>query len=303
MGQKVNLFLNGPIDNEFICSLCRDVLQDPVMISSCEHVFCVVCITNRLTGSKTCPKDGRNIGFRPLEQLKTPPRPFLNLLNGLRRRCQFQAFGCHAVITVGTTKEHEEVCPVNPTRTRACASGCGAILKNSEVARHNCVEYLRTQLQQAQIATRAADTARAQEVKQMKAKMEAAEKAKAQEQKMANAQMKAEMEAMKQDLIKSVQESVATAASAAAQAVAAAAVSWLAASDGTVPSGALVGGSEGGVKLYVARVHHDGHVLPGKVVESKFFKHNCCYFAFGGKEQSSRSYEVSAFFLVLGVDQ
>lgn len=44
MGLPVDLFVSKP-DDDFICSICHDVFEDPVMVDSgCEHVFCKTCM-------------------------------------------------------------------------------------------------------------------------------------------------------------------------------------------------------------------------------------------------------------------
>jgi len=62
---------------------------------------------------------------------------------------------------------------------------------------------------------------------------------------------------------------------------------WVAASDGSVPEGALVGGEDGGAVVYVARAEHEGGLLPGKLVEG-----NGMYIPWGGEEHVKDDYQV-----------
>ena len=32
------------LDDEFVCSICTDILVNPVEIKSCQHIFCESCI-------------------------------------------------------------------------------------------------------------------------------------------------------------------------------------------------------------------------------------------------------------------
>nr|ABF72903.1 farnesoic acid O-methyltransferase-like protein-like [Belgica antarctica] len=52
---------------------------------------------------------------------------------------------------------------------------------------------------------------------------------------------------------------------------------WVGASGSNIPSGAFVGGHDNGEGLVVGRAHHEGALIPGKVVPS----HGVCYVAWG----------------------
>ena len=43
MGIDSELAVNE-VDEELICSICRGILEDPVEIKDCEHMFCDGCI-------------------------------------------------------------------------------------------------------------------------------------------------------------------------------------------------------------------------------------------------------------------
>lgn len=63
---------------------------------------------------------------------------------------------------------------------------------------------------------------------------------------------------------------------------------WISASGGEVPEGAFQGGVDNGEPLFVARGHHGGALLPGKLCRS----HGVCYVPWGGAEHPVESYEV-----------
>lgn len=65
-------------------------------------------------------------------------------------------------------------------------------------------------------------------------------------------------------------------------------VSWVAASGGTVPEGALVGGEDNGNPLYVARAVHEDATIPGKLLAD----HGVAYIPWGGEEHGKENYEV-----------
>ncbi|XP_037579611.1 uncharacterized protein LOC119462336 [Dermacentor silvarum] len=68
-----------------------------------------------------------------------------------------------------------------------------------------------------------------------------------------------------------------------------ASLKWLAASDGSLPSGAIQGGTTSeGEPLYIGRAHHNGMLIVGKVQLS----HKCIYIPLGGQEYKHTNYEV-----------
>ncbi|CAH2050115.1 unnamed protein product, partial [Iphiclides podalirius] len=66
---------------------------------------------------------------------------------------------------------------------------------------------------------------------------------------------------------------------------------WVPCHDDKIPSNAVVGGyaeGEGREKLFVGRVAHEGHLIPGKVQSS----HKVCYVPYNGRELPKTHYEV-----------
>lgn len=109
MGHSAELFIDPNIDDEFICSICQDVLQDPMTIIPCEHVFCRTCIVEWNRNSLTCPIDRTTV-----DKLQPALRNFVNLLNKLQLRCKFS--GCDATFPLGDVKSHDEKCDHNPSK-------------------------------------------------------------------------------------------------------------------------------------------------------------------------------------------
>lgn len=63
---------------------------------------------------------------------------------------------------------------------------------------------------------------------------------------------------------------------------------WIEATGGEKPDGAVQGGEDNGNPLFVARAHHEGALIPGKLVPD----HGTCYVAWGGGEHGKETYEV-----------
>lgn len=66
-------------------------------------------------------------------------------------------------------------------------------------------------------------------------------------------------------------------------------ITWVPKSNGTHAKFAVHAGIDSGRKLYVARAHHNGGVIPGKL----HVGHDCAYIPFGGEEIKKPQYEVS----------
>lgn len=63
---------------------------------------------------------------------------------------------------------------------------------------------------------------------------------------------------------------------------------WCEASNGDVPKNAIHAGVDSGNKCYVARAHHEGGTIPGKLHKT----HDCVYIPFNMKEVIKHDYEV-----------
>lgn len=122
MGFDLNRF-QSTVQEEFICPICHDVLQEPVSLRGCEHVFCSKCINDWLQHNKKkiCPID-RNETDR--NQFQTPLRLFCNLLNELLIRCEFNE--CNQLVKLSDLDYHNKCCIYNPenhTKEIQCPNG------------------------------------------------------------------------------------------------------------------------------------------------------------------------------------
>ena len=92
MGWDINRFLEkDSIVEELICTICIDILKDPVQ-TNCEHTFCRECITTWLEGGhRTCPDDREQLSSN---DLRPPSRLTKHMLNNLIVRCKNNTDGC-----------------------------------------------------------------------------------------------------------------------------------------------------------------------------------------------------------------
>lgn len=135
MGYDVERF-TVDVDEELKCTICSDVLQDPLQISSCEHVFCGSCIQPWLAQNNTCPVDRKQTTAAELRQC----RLLNNLLSNLKICCDNT--GCTEVVALSCISSHLEECQANLQQLVKCQQGCGRDVKKIDVKEHNCINTL-----------------------------------------------------------------------------------------------------------------------------------------------------------------
>jgi len=127
------------LDDEFVCSICHDILHDPVVISSCEHYFCNSCIRPWIQANSTCPKD-RNLTEET--GIGQACRFFRNKLADVRLRCQFS--GCNAEINYEGFDRHKNECRENPDVWMECTLCHDKHMKDEEdTHKKSCIPFLR----------------------------------------------------------------------------------------------------------------------------------------------------------------
>ena len=87
MGFDITRF-ESTVDDELICAICEGVLQNPIQVVSCEHVFCSDCLDQWIAkGKKNCPLDREAI--KGGEDMKAP-RIVINLLAKTDNQMRFR---------------------------------------------------------------------------------------------------------------------------------------------------------------------------------------------------------------------
>lgn len=164
MGLDINRFPDE-VDEEFKCSICLNVLERPVH-GSCGHLFCLTCISVWLESSSshgygsplsssvgsrlsrrgltvgTCPVDRKELRKEDLVEVALPFRAFLFRLN---IKCDYEPFGCKAVVPFGSLKDHVRDCNFNPDEQVECQNGCKCVLPRKYLIKenHNCLKELK----------------------------------------------------------------------------------------------------------------------------------------------------------------
>ena len=114
------------------CSVCLEVLQDPVQCVKNEHHFCKKCITMHLERSKTCPVCQDTLTS---ETLRPSSRIVANLLQQVQSpKCRYTSRGCTADVTHKSLFSHQEECGFAPVQ---CShKGCNATVSRQDVDSH-----------------------------------------------------------------------------------------------------------------------------------------------------------------------
>src|SRR6218665_1191134 len=100
------------VSKDFICSICLDVVENPLALSDCEHVFCRHCIELWMSKNQCfctgfhhhCPLDRKTIRFT-----RMPDEIFNVLYSSLRMHCKNFPY-CQEELTIGDFLQHEDVC-------------------------------------------------------------------------------------------------------------------------------------------------------------------------------------------------
>ena len=134
MGWDINRFPDKHnIIDSLICSVCTDVVEDPVQ-TPCEHCFCRACITQWLQeGHNSCPVDREGLTLNSLKPLNRMTRQVLNKLNVY---CKNYTEGCVLMTlfeNISKLVEHE-------------SKGCNNIQKE----KHGATSLQQVQVQQVQ---------------------------------------------------------------------------------------------------------------------------------------------------------
>ena len=93
--------------DEFICSICQDILEEPVVTQCCRQSFCKVCINQWLSSNNTCPYDRKKLSVNQLSPL---PRMYINLLNKLNIKCVNYGNGCQSIVRFEEMSNHMKTC-------------------------------------------------------------------------------------------------------------------------------------------------------------------------------------------------
>ena len=119
------------VDDHLHCSICYNVLKEPMMCRNNEHLFCRDCITEHLnTNSHTCPECNEDLTVETLR----PSRLASNILSGLKMKCDYSHRGCLEYIRLEELDSHVENCGFAPVK---CSNEeCEMIVNKRDIIHH-----------------------------------------------------------------------------------------------------------------------------------------------------------------------
>ena len=119
------------VDDHFHCSICYNVLKEPMMCRNNEDLFCRDCINEHLnTNSHTCPECNEDL---TVETLRRAP-VVSNILSGLKIKCDYSHRGCQEYIRLEELDSHVENCGFAPVK---CSNEeCEMIVNKLEIIHH-----------------------------------------------------------------------------------------------------------------------------------------------------------------------
>jgi E3 ubiquitin-protein ligase NRDP1 len=139
MGFDEKRFVNE-IEDEFKCGICEEVMENPIMTTKCEHIFCNQCINQWLQSNNSCPIDRFGLNSSKLRQ---PNRTYKLFYSRLEIKCEFESNGCQVICKIEDLESHEKTCTFNPDMKIFCDKECGAFITKDELKNHNCIQYLK----------------------------------------------------------------------------------------------------------------------------------------------------------------
>ena len=119
------------VDDHFHCSVCFNVLKDPVMCRNNEHLFCRDCITEHLnTNSHTCPECNEDLTVETLRRA----RVISNIISALKIKCDYSHRGCQESIRLEELDSHVENCGFAPVK---CSNEeCEMVVNKRDIIHH-----------------------------------------------------------------------------------------------------------------------------------------------------------------------
>ena len=119
------------VNRNFICSICFNVLKDPVLCPRNHHCFCRACITKHLENSQRCPTCADEL---TVETLAEPQRTIKDVLNEMNIHCIYINRGCQEIVQLQHLDQHEATCGF--TAAVCTNEGCGATLNQRDLIHH-----------------------------------------------------------------------------------------------------------------------------------------------------------------------
>ena len=117
---------------QFTCTVCLDVAEDPIVVTDCEHIFCRKCVD--IEGLIKCPSCQELFKEQRWTSLKGG---FRRLYLDLKVKCLNTS--CEHDMDISNFKEHDLVCPI----TFEFCKECGLKSRRGAENEHSCIQVIK----------------------------------------------------------------------------------------------------------------------------------------------------------------
>ena len=127
MASPVNYEFVDKVPEDHQCTICTNILTDPVLTGCCGQLFCASCLKNWLRRQRTCPHcQNANSHFMKDKRMK-------RAIDSLNIYCPHHSKGCDEITTLGECNQHLEKCLFVEV---SCTKKCGERMLRKELQDH-----------------------------------------------------------------------------------------------------------------------------------------------------------------------
>ena len=127
MASPVNYEFVDKVPEDHHCTICTNILTDPVLTECCGQLFCDGCLKKWLQQQKTCPHC-RKINFVSIKDKRIK-----RAIDNLKTYCPNRSKECDKITTLGECNQHLEKCLFVEV---SCTKKCGEIMLRKELQDH-----------------------------------------------------------------------------------------------------------------------------------------------------------------------
>ncbi|XP_064389172.1 TNF receptor-associated factor 5-like [Halichondria panicea] len=127
MASPANYEFVDKVPEDHHCTICTNILTDPVLTGCCGQHFCNGCLKNWLRRKKTCPHCQTD-NFQCMKNLRMK-----RAIDSLKIYCPNRSKGCDKITTLGECNQHLEKCLFVEV---SCTKKCGKKIFRKELQDH-----------------------------------------------------------------------------------------------------------------------------------------------------------------------
>ena len=131
MGISLDNVIDKKLTHHLICSICTELVEDALILKTCDHMFCRECVCEWKRGqsivgnSPTCPECRQ--AFLDNDLVK-PSRIILNMMGEINLTCPNE--GCEKIINYNDFSLHLSQC------VKLSCKSCGITIVQSDIEEH-----------------------------------------------------------------------------------------------------------------------------------------------------------------------